>query len=73
MAVCEDEYVTVGTIRNGVSRALDANVPSTALSEPLRELKEPRFGPVLRDVSRPDLSGRLEDYMSLWTPPYRHL
>lgn len=62
MAQCEDEYVTMEQIRATVSAELGEDVPSTALSGPLRELKEPKFGPVLQDVSRPDASGRLANY-----------
>lgn len=62
MAECEDEYVTMEQIRTGVSEFLGEDVPSTALSGPLRDLKQPRFGPVLRDVDRPDASDRLANY-----------
>ena len=62
MAEREDEYVTMEQIRLAVSIAIGEDVPSSALSGPLRELKEPRFGPVLQDVDRPDASGRLANY-----------
>jgi hypothetical protein len=62
MAECEDEYVTMEQIRQGVCTSLGEEVPSTALSGPLRELKESRFGPVLQDLERPDASGRLSNY-----------
>jgi hypothetical protein len=62
MAQCEDEYVTMEQIRATVTAELGEDVPSTALSGPLRELKEPKFEPVLQDVSRPDASGRLSNY-----------
>ena len=62
VAECEDEYVTMEQIRAAVSVRLGEDVPSTALSGPLRELKEPKFGPVLQDVGRPDASGRLANY-----------
>jgi hypothetical protein len=59
MAECEDEYVTMEMIREGVSRLVGRHVPSTALSGPLRELKDERYGCVLSDVQRPDGYGRL--------------
>lgn len=62
MAECEDEYVTMEQIRSGVSSYLGEDVPSTALSGPLRDLKQSRFGPVLQDVERPDSSERLSNY-----------
>lgn len=62
MAECEDEYVTMEDLRIKVTAYLGEETPSTALSGPLRDLKEAKFGPVLRDVERPDKSGRLANY-----------
>jgi len=62
MAECEDEYVTMEQIRDGVTRKIGQTVPSSTLSGPLRDLKSPKYGPVLQDVKRPDASGRLANY-----------
>lgn len=62
IADCEDEYVTMEDLRIKVSYYLQEDTPSTALSGPLRDLKEAKFGPVLRDVDRPDKSGRLANF-----------
>jgi hypothetical protein len=62
MAECEDEYVTMEQIREGVTKTVGQAVPSSTLSGPLRDLKSAKFGPVLQDVKRPDASGRLANY-----------
>lgn len=68
MAECEDEYVTLEMIRTRVSAFLGRDIPSTALSGPLRSLKEAQFGAVLSDVGRPDGAGRLANYTTFRDP-----
>lgn len=68
MAECEDEYVTMEMIRARVSKFLDKDIPSTALSGPLRNLKEEQFGSVLSDVERPDGADRLTNYTTFRDP-----
>lgn len=68
MAECEDEYITMEQIRTKVSEFLGRDIPSTALSGPLRDLKEDRYGPVLSDVERPDGVGRLVNYTTFKDP-----
>lgn len=68
MAECEDEYVTMEMIRNRVSTVVGRDIPSTALSGPLRSLKEEQFGSVLSDVLRPDGTGRLANYTTFRDP-----
>jgi RecA/RadA recombinase len=68
MAECEDEYVTMEMIRTRVSTVLGREIPSTALSGPLRSLKEDQFGSVLSDVERPDGAGRLANYTTFRDP-----
>lgn len=68
MAECEDEYVTLEDIRCRVIDYLGKVIPSTALSGPLRDLKEVRYGAVLRDVERPDGSGRLTNFTTFTDP-----
>jgi hypothetical protein len=68
MAECEDEYVTMEMLRTSVSAVLGREVPSTALSGPLRDLKEERYGAVLRDVERPDRGGRVANYTTFKDP-----
>lgn len=68
MAECEDEYVTMEMIRTRVTTFLGKDVPSTALSGPLRNLKEEQLGSVLSDVERPDGVGRLANYTTFKDP-----
>lgn len=68
MAECEDEYVTMEMIRTQVSAFLEKEIPSSALSGPLRSLKEAQFGSVLSDVERPDGAGRLANYTTFRDP-----
>lgn len=68
MAECEDEYVTMEVIRTNVTKFLGRDIPSTALSGPLRDLKEDRYGPALSDVERPDGVGRLTNYTTFKDP-----
>lgn len=68
MAECEDEYVTMEMIRTRVSAFVGREIPSTALSGPLRSLKEEQFGSVLSDVERPDGAGRLANYTTFKDP-----
>ena len=68
MAECEDEYITMEQVRTKVSEFLGREIPSTALSGPLRDLKEDRYGPVLSDVERPDGVGRLVNYTTFKDP-----
>lgn len=68
MAECEDEYVTMEMIRTHVSVSVGKEISSTALSGPLRSLKEAQFGSVLSDVERPDGAGRLSNYTTFRDP-----
>lgn len=68
MAECEDEYVTMELIRTKVTDFIGREIPSTALSGPLRDLKEDRYGAVLGDVERPDGAGRLTNYTTFKDP-----
>lgn len=68
MAESEDEYATMEVIRVKVGEFLGRDVPSTALSGPLRDLKEERYGCVLSDVERPDKIGRLTNYTTFRDP-----
>lgn len=68
MAECEDEYVTMEMIRTKVSEFLGKEIPSTAISGPLRSLKEEQFGCVLSDVERPDGVARLTNYTTFRDP-----
>lgn len=52
MAEIPTDYATLEEIREGVSRQLGAKVESTALSGPLRALKEQQYGRILQDVER---------------------
>ncbi len=68
MAEIDDEYATMEDIRERVSQYLGRDAPSTALSGPLRDLKEPKYGPLLSDVPRPDGAGRVLNYTTFVDP-----
>jgi len=53
MAESPSDFVTMDELSERVSSYVGEPVPSTALSGPLRDLKQPRFGEILRDVARP--------------------
>lgn len=53
MAESPADYVTMDELVARVSAQLGENVPSTALSGPLRELKQVHLGEILMDVERP--------------------
>lgn len=52
MANLEKDLVTLEDIRSGVSRQLAEDVPSESLSGPLKDLKDDRYGKLLKDVER---------------------
>lgn len=52
IAGLENDYATMEDIREAVSASLGEDTPSTALSGPLRSLKEDDYGKVLQDVER---------------------
>lgn len=68
IAECEDEYVTMEMIRTRVSKNVGKEIQSTALSGPLKNLRDPQYGAVLSDVSRPDGAGRLTNYTTFKDP-----
>lgn len=57
MASVSDEYVTLDQIRVRVSRSIGEEVPSTTLSGPLRDLRQPKYGSILRDLKHEDVDG----------------
>lgn len=57
MAESPSDFVTMDELTDTVSRYVGEPTPSTALSGPLRELKLPRHGEILRDVERPAEDG----------------
>lgn len=71
MAEIEDEFVTMDQIRNKVSNYLAQEVPSHALSGPLRQLKTPEFGPILKDVERHEGGERIHNYTTFVDPTMR--
>jgi hypothetical protein len=52
MAGLDKDLVTLDEIRSGVGQRLGVSVPSEALSGPLKELKEDKYGRMLKDVER---------------------
>jgi hypothetical protein len=67
MADCPEAYVTMDWIRSQVSKYLATNIPSTALSGPLRDLKE-NDEPVLEDVQRNVDGVRVHNYTTFVDP-----
>lgn len=68
MSEHDSEYATMEDIRQRVSQYLGRSVESSALSGPLRDLKQSQFGPVLSDVERPDGTGRVMNYTAFVDP-----
>ncbi|MDQ2743004.1 MAG: ATP-binding protein [Chloroflexota bacterium] len=57
MAESANDFVTMDELTQTISKNLREDVPATALSGPLRELKKLEYGEILRDVSRPSSDG----------------
>lgn len=68
MAASDDEYVTMDQLCAHVSEQLEEKIPSTALSGPLRQLKAPAYGEVLRDVDRAGTGERVYNYSAFKNP-----
>lgn len=64
----EDEFATMDQIRSKVSETLKEEVPSSVLSGPLRDLKDERFGPVLKDIQRHEGGERVHNYTAFVDP-----
>lgn len=67
-AMHANDYITMEDLTREISGSLGTSVPSTALSGPLRELKTPSFGDVLKDVERTGGGGRLQNVTSFTDP-----
>jgi GTPase SAR1 family protein len=57
MAESPNDFVTMDELTDAVTHYVGEHTPSTALSGPLRELKQPLHGEILRDVERPAEDG----------------
>jgi hypothetical protein len=66
MATLDDDYVTMDSLVTQVSSQLDENVPSTALSGPLRKLKDDYQ--LLKDVERQEGGARVFNYTRFADP-----
>jgi hypothetical protein len=73
MANSDDEYVTMEYLVERVSATLREQVPSTALSGPLRQLKTDECGKILRDVENPAGGGRLANYSGFTDPAMKSI
>lgn len=71
MANIDSEYVTMEQLTKEVSGQLDDEIPSTALSGPLRQLKTPALGNILRDVEKHEGGGRAFNYTAFSDPSMR--
>lgn len=68
VASATGDYVTMEDIRSHVSDSLGEDVPSTALSGPLRTLKEKDYGSVLQDVERVVSGSRVHNLTAFVDP-----
>ena len=68
MAHAEDDYVTMDQLIRSVSKQMGEEVPSTALSGPLRELKTDKYGSVLTDIEGVSSSARAYNYSAFTDP-----
>lgn len=68
MAAIEDEYVTMEQLVRQVSHQLGEEIPSTALSGPLKDLKSDGYGRVLKDVERHVGGERVWNYTTFVDP-----
>lgn len=68
MANVDDDYVTMEQLARRVSDELGEEIPSTALSGPLKALKSPEFGEVLKDVERREAGERVYNYSTFTDP-----
>lgn len=68
VASAAGDYVTMEEIRDHVSESLAEDVPSTALSGPLRMLKEDDYGPILQDVDRVVSGSRVHNLTAFVDP-----
>jgi type II secretory pathway predicted ATPase ExeA len=59
MAESPSDYVTMDELTTRISQNLGEDIPSTALSGPLRELKQVAYGQILTDIDRPGDAGRV--------------
>jgi hypothetical protein len=62
------DFVTMDELTTRVTDYVGEDVPATALSGPLRELKQPRMGPILTDVERPAGKGRVHNLTAFSDP-----
>lgn len=67
IASLDDDYATMEGIQAAVSKLLATEVPSTALSGPLKDLKRPEFGSILQGVDR-ETGGQIQN-ISIFTDP----
>lgn len=67
VARLERDYATMDDLRREVSAALGEKTPATALSGPLRALKEKEYGSVLQSVER-DTGGEVQNVSSFTDP-----
>lgn len=68
MAKADDDYVTMEKLTELVSSQLGEATPSTALSGPLRSLKQEEFGKILSDIEATKDGARAYNY-SVFTDP----
>ncbi len=68
MAHIEDDYVTMDQLVALVSLQLGSDIPSTALSGPLRDLKSSECGNIITDINAPGGILRAYNYSSFSDP-----
>jgi hypothetical protein len=68
VADTETDFATMEDIRKHISDSLEETVPSSALSGPLRDLKNPEYGAILQDVDRLVSGNRIHNLTSFSDP-----
>jgi hypothetical protein len=68
VAMVPNDYATMDDIRGGVSAGLGEDVPAQSLSGPLRDLKTPEYGKILKDVDREVSGARIHNLTAFSDP-----
>lgn len=64
----DDEYITMEELCASVSKSLNLTIKSTTLSGPLKKLKTSEYGNILKDVEKPDVNEKIQNYSTFVDP-----
>ena len=67
MSQASDEYVTMDELVTIIQRTIP-EARNTDISGPLKRLKEPEYGPILRDIMRTSSDQRIQNYTAFVDP-----